>query len=256
MSPQAVTASIIRGSQVVVTTIILAVSIKALAVLGIYYDKSRPTFYITVVAALDIIYFCYTLLLTPLVFKKFSPSIIPTASEFILYTLNLAALCILTINSPTVLCDEFYYSDTIDLCHIHQCLHGFSVTNWVLFTISFMMILYCTFIPEIKRHGVKHTLSPSQFYISCIIIDDNPKSIEVIASESASLDEANIHDESEIGMAPTVYATNNTSSLDANNAIVDSNLESSEDEKSSQKIPIEAVYEKTDISKPYASKKK
>ena len=57
-------------------------------------------------------------------------------------------------------------------------------------------------------------------------------------------------------MAPTVYATNNTSSLDANNAIVDSNLESSEDEKSIQKIPIEAVYEKTDISKPYASKKK
>ena len=107
-----------------------------------------------------------------------------------------------------------------------------------------MMILYCTFIPEIKRHGVKHTLSPSQFYISCIIIDDNPKSIEVIASESASLDEANIHDESEIGMAPTVYATNNTSSLDANNAIVDSNLESSEDEKSIQKISIEAVYEK------------
>ena len=33
MSSQAVTASIIRGSQVVVTTIILAVSIKALAVL-------------------------------------------------------------------------------------------------------------------------------------------------------------------------------------------------------------------------------
>ena len=57
MSSQAVTASIIRGSQVVVTTIILAVSIKALAVLGIYYDKSRPTFYITVVAELDIIYF-------------------------------------------------------------------------------------------------------------------------------------------------------------------------------------------------------
>ena len=107
-----------------------------------------------------------------------------------------------------------------------------------------MMILYCTFIPEIKRHGVKHTLSPSQFYISFIIIDDNPKSIEVIASESASLDEANIHDESEIGMAPTVYATNNTSSLDANNAIVDSNLESSEDEKSIQKFQLKLYMRK------------
>ncbi|CAX41768.1 conserved hypothetical protein [Candida dubliniensis CD36] len=248
MSKKVIAASIIRGAQTIFALIVLGLSIQELVTLEFYYDKSV---YIIVVAAINIIYFFCTLLLIPFIFKNWSPSIIPVAGEFILCIFYLAAMAISATDAPTVSCDYLYYSEYVSFCHILKALIPFTLFNWLLFAASFVLVLCFTFIPEIKRHGFKHTLFPSQFDFGLIFGNDTPASKEIVASYDYR--DANAYNESEVGIAPTVHGTNNNGGSDNHQTSVGVNLgESSEEEKSIQATPSNFQNENINHSKPYA----
>ncbi|CAK9441580.1 uncharacterized protein LODBEIA_P54480 [Lodderomyces beijingensis] len=166
---------VIRGVQLVLTIISLALGAAVLNALG--YSFGRVAF--TVAASvLTLLYLAFVCFVVPKGLNGRTPSLVIIIGESIFAIFYLAAWASIADFFPST-CDfgdmysAYYYvgSFSENGCRLYQAILPMTLLNFIAFVASLGLFIHYSYIPEMKSQGFNHTVQMSSYLWGCIYPD-------------------------------------------------------------------------------------
>lgn len=151
MSWREIITYIFRATEATSSIVILGLSSGYLAESG----NNREVNYSLAVAILNLIYFGYSQTFVPSIGHDRTSSTLIFCCEGGLAILYLAAMASIANDYPT------HCSDSS--CRMYQAILPFDLFNWLLFSVTFILFVGYSYIPEISTYGFVHTFRFSDF---------------------------------------------------------------------------------------------